>query len=220
MNEKLSAFIDGEASSRESAAVLRQLGRDAAARDALSRQLWLRETLKGESLALDLGFADRLAARIDAEDAAQEKSADGKIIEFQPRSRGLRRHWLGPMTGFATAASIVTAVILLGNVGQQEDAAGGQVASQSASSAGQLQVSSNASRPGIGSDVAELTQVARQPMQRPVPRGSNWAVSNPAVEDRLNGYLLEHNGLARGYGLSSATPSFVRVATYGQGSGR
>jgi negative regulator of sigma E activity len=214
MNEKLSAFVDGEASARETAAVLRQLGRDAAYRRALSRQAWLHETLRGEQLPLDDGFADRLAARIDAEDGASDR-----VIEMQPRAARFRRHWLGPMTGFATAASIVTAVVLLTNVGQDAPETQGQLAQQqtpppaavSVASATQRPVSVNASA-GLGEAAARLG--ARR------SDSSHWTVSDPAIEDRLNGYLLEHNGLARGYGLSSATPSFVRVATYGQGSGR
>ncbi|RJS92055.1 sigma-E factor negative regulatory protein [Salinisphaera sp. Q1T1-3] len=44
----------------------------------------------------------------------------------------------------------------------------------------------------------------------------HWSVSDPAVRDELNGYLVDHNGMARGYGMSSTTPGYVRVATYGQ----
>lgn len=46
----------------------------------------------------------------------------------------------------------------------------------------------------------------------------HWSVSDPAVRDELNGYLVDHNGMARGYGMSSTTPGYVRVATYGQGA--
>src|SRR5699024_9294215 len=46
---------------------------------------------------------------------------------------------------------------------------------------------------------------------------NQWQVSDPALANRLNGFLVEHNGLARGYGLGATTPGFVRVATsYGQ----
>ena len=44
----------------------------------------------------------------------------------------------------------------------------------------------------------------------------HWSVSDPAVRDELNGYLVDHNGMARGYGMSSTTPALVRVAAYGQ----
>lgn len=43
-----------------------------------------------------------------------------------------------------------------------------------------------------------------------------WSVSDPALRSELNGYLVDHNGMARGYGLSGTTPALVRVATYGQ----
>lgn len=45
----------------------------------------------------------------------------------------------------------------------------------------------------------------------------HWSVTSPALANRLNDLLVEHNGLARGYGLGATTPAFVRVATYGQG---
>lgn len=53
---------------------------------------------------------------------------------------------------------------------------------------------------------------------RPVSQGpaDNWSVSDPALQDELNGYLVDHNGMSRGYGLSGTTPALVRVATYGQ----
>lgn len=44
----------------------------------------------------------------------------------------------------------------------------------------------------------------------------HWSVSDPGLRDELNGYLVDHNGMARGYGLSGTTPALVRVATYGQ----
>lgn len=46
----------------------------------------------------------------------------------------------------------------------------------------------------------------------------HWEVSNSVLANRLNSYLVEHSGLARGYGLGPTSPGFVRVATYGQGS--
>src|SRR5699024_1214057 len=45
----------------------------------------------------------------------------------------------------------------------------------------------------------------------------HWSVSNPALADRLNDLLVEHNGVARDYSLGATTPAFVRVATFGEG---
>ena len=63
MNERLSAFLDGEASSDDIEAVLAQLLRDETTRDSWSRQNWIRTTLRAaeteKPIALDLGFSNR-----------------------------------------------------------------------------------------------------------------------------------------------------------------
>lgn len=76
-----------------------------------------------------------------------------------------------------------------------------------ASIAPSQQVLSNTA--GSAHAVADAQAVSQGPADQ-------WSVSDPALRDELNGYLVDHNGMARGYGLSGTTPALVRVATYGQ----
>lgn len=76
-----------------------------------------------------------------------------------------------------------------------------------ASVAPSQQVLSNTT--GSARPVAETQTVNQGP-------AGHWSVSDPGLRDELNGYLVDHNGMARGYGLSGTTPALVRVATYGQ----
>ncbi|WP_423820936.1 sigma-E factor negative regulatory protein [Salinisphaera sp. SPP-AMP-43] len=83
--------------------------------------------------------------------------------------------------------------------------------------------SSVSAQPGQVETVASASPstVALQSAQRRTTRmtdgaADHWSVSDPAVRDELNGYLVDHNGMARGYGMSSTTPALIRVSSYGQ----
>jgi hypothetical protein len=178
--------------------VLSELGRDPQLRAAWGRQQWLRSALRDAdtSAAYDPGFADRIGMALDA--------GGSDVAEFgQMPSFVARRRWRAA-AGLAAAASVVGAVLMVAEpLGRDVDDSSPVV-----TDAGDAAPVAATERPE-GEMVAEVRGPA-----------DHWSVSDPAVEDQLNGYLLEHNGLARGYGVSGATPSFLRVATYGQGANR
>lgn len=207
IDERFSAYLDGEASPEEVEAVLSALGRDPELRAAWGRQHWLRSALRDAdtSASYDPGFAERVRAALEADEAAP--AARARVLPF-----GRRRSW-SAAAGLAAAASVVGVMLLAPqSLGPGDADPGttvtGDPAMTTASSAGDPATTAVASA-GEGAAVAD----ARQQAER-------VSVSDPNVQDRLNGYLLEHNGLARGYGLSGATPTFLRVATHGQDAGR
>lgn len=220
MNEQFSAFLDGEATRDEADSVISSLLRDDQLRDSWSRQHWLRTTLRAHSgeagVALDSGFSDRVMTAIAGD--KPEGVATRRVV---PMRVAARRRWRN-MAGMAAVASAAGIVLLVSNPLQHDDARLSTVASNTANSAnattaataneGNVMVASN----DLSSDMLRKAG----PSEAAVQRGpaDHWSVSDPDLEDELNGYLVEHNGLARGYGMSGTTPGFVRVATYGQGT--
>ncbi|GAB3685790.1 sigma-E factor negative regulatory protein [Salinisphaera aquimarina] len=237
MNEQFSAFLDNEATRDESDSVLNALLRDEQLRESWSRQQWLRTTLRahrGEvATELDIGFSTRVMQAIAAEDQGETPMvADSRVVPLRRSSAG-RRRWRS-MTGLALAASAAGAVFLVSSGSLQSDGVGGDampgatVATADAASGTPTRVASTRDVANTPSDTAGMVasneleeasvQQASDESTRPVRQGpaDHWSVSDPALQDELNSYLVEHNGLARGYGLAGTTPAFVRVATYGQ----
>ena len=228
MNEQFSAFLDGEARRDEADAAIHALLNDHRLRESWGRQHWLRTTLRapaGEaSPALDSDFSSRVMTaiaqdRVDSgvpDPIPMPASSSGRVVPLRARAA---RRWRS-MAGLAAVASAAGVVLLVSNPVQRDGmpmdtAADGAIASTATAPAGAAgdttrMVASNT----LSSDL--LGQAG--PSAAAVQRGpaDHWSVSDPALEDELNGYLVEHNGLARGYGMSGTTPGFVRVATYGQ----
>lgn len=229
MNERFSAFLDNEATRDEADSVVNRLLSDPELRDSWSRQHWLRTTLRahrGETaVPLDTGFSDRVMQAIAAEDGDTVETSASRAVSV-PRARAPRRRRWRNMAGLAVAASAAGFVFLVNPALQQESEAdraktppmsATSVASADATAAGaRFETTEEVAARG-GMDTAVVGDASARQTVREGP-ADHWSVSDPALEDELNSYLVEHNGLARGYGLSGTTPAFVRVATYGQES--
>lgn len=222
MNEQFSAFLDNEATRDEADAVVHSLLRDDDMRASWTRQYWIRETLRSSatepSIALDMDFSERVMQAVHADDAHDE----GTRASIVPMTTPMRRRRWPAVAGFAVAASaagfalFATQPMRLG--GSPTTIANRTVAVNTSGPAGSTTrvASAGSSMPmtgGLFQDVAERMDDMRDAV-------SQWHVSDSIQAKRLNGYLFEHNGLARGYGLSATTPGFVRVATYGWDSAR
>lgn len=196
IDERFSAYLDGEASPAEAEAVWSDLNRDPALRSAWGRQYWLRSVLRGADVSMpyDPDFATRVGRALDAGAVA----GNTRHLPATPR-----RRWRAAAS-LAAAASIVGAVLLV-----TEPLGSG------AGKSAPVVAEADTETVTPAADARPVTTVAEAPRT-----ADHWSVSDPDVEDQLNGYLLEHNGLARSYGMSGATPSFLRVATYGQGVNR
>ncbi|MDA3921535.1 MAG: sigma-E factor negative regulatory protein [Salinisphaera sp.] len=79
-----------------------------------------------------------------------------------------------------------------------------------------LDIASVVPRQQVLSDASGSVQAVADTQSVSQGPADHWSVSDPALQDELNGYLVDHNGMSRGYGLSGTTPALVRVATYGQ----
>lgn len=226
MNEQFSAFLDGEATRDETDSVIGALLRDDTLRASWTRQHWLRTTLRahrGEVVVpVDENFSTRVMAAIAA-DEQPETVAPARVARLAQRRGSRRRRWRN-MAGLAAVASATGFVLLVSNPLQRDeemtrvargtDEAVSSVAAAdpaATGTAGSQMVASSQ----LSGDMLDQAQAVSNTTVRQGP-ADHWSVSDPALEDELNGYLVEHNGLARGYGLSGTTPAFVRVATYGQ----
>ena len=218
MNEQFSAFLDGEATRDEADSVISALLRDNQLRDSWGRQHWLRTTLRAHSgevaVPLDRDFSSRVMAAISED--KPESVAARRVV---PMRVAARRRWRS-MAGLAAVASAAGIVLLVSNP-LQRDGAGG--ASPGATVAANASPVSSATADDAG-DMVASNELSSDMLRKAGPSNAaiqqgpadHWSVSDPDLEDELNGYLVEHNGLARGYGMSGTTPGFVRVATYGQ----
>jgi len=246
MNEQFSAFLDNEATRDEADSVLNALLRDETLRESWGRQHWLRETLRahrGEpAVGVDSGFSKRVMQAIAADNGAGiDGSRADKVVPLRVAESGKRRHrWRNMGAGLAVAASAAgMAFLVTGGSLTRDEVTGERPTSATVASADAAQgravevktsrdvanTSGDATRmmasntmagatiQSVSSQQSTTADRGRSSMEGPA---DHWSVSDPALEEELNSYLVEHNGLARGYGLSGTTPAFVRVATYGQ----
>lgn len=247
MDEKFSAFLDNEATRDESVAVINALLRDDELRASWARQHRIRDALRacaGDPRAsIDADFSVRVmqAIRDDAGGGYAGRSlhperaaaANDTTVVAMPH-RGRHRRWWRNMAGLAVAASAAGFALLATQPLQRLQTVWNPAA---------VEATTPSTRPpaaGTG-DAAGSKMNALASWTDDIPAldmswllasdstpnagaaesqssADHWAVSDPTLASRLNDYLVEHSGLARGYGLSATTPGFVRVATYGQGT--
>lgn len=191
MDEQLSAFLDNESDANTVKNSIRMLQNDAQYRDAWQRHLWLRDVLRAEGAApsVDTDFADRITAVITQQDSGQRN-----VIAFPSR----QRRWWQRGAGLAAAASVAALALLTLQPFKAMAPSGDQ--SQAAGST-RIATATVADDAPVSNDRSRATE--------------NWTVSDPVLQSRLNGYLVEHASLSSNYGMSGARAGLVRVATYG-----
>jgi len=122
---QLSAFLDGELSAEEMDLFIRRLQRDEALKRSLSRYALIGEVMRtpanGSGVVAGSGFAARVGAAIDAEEASDPVAAT---------PQGGRR-WFGPLAGLSIAAGV--AVVAVGLMNRSPDPSQGLVAAGSSS---------------------------------------------------------------------------------------
>jgi negative regulator of sigma E activity len=223
MDERFSATIDNESSKQEVCAVITSAIAERSLREDWTRQYWLRATLSstpGEPPPrLDLDFADRVMAALDSSEAAGDRAefmvdteaGSSRVVPFEQarrRHKYPRSGWRAGL-GMAAAASVVGVVVFAYSpFGAQHragsrDEHGGAVTRTAGGSMTRTVVDTGRAQAG-----SSRQRRSNNPTHR------NWSVSNPALRRELNGYLAEHNGLARNFGLSASTPTMVHATTY------
>jgi negative regulator of sigma E activity len=114
VKEQLSACLDGELPPGELDLLLKRLERDPELRDSLGRYALLGEALRGrQAVAASRGFADKVAAALDAEPAIAPAATPAAA---KVGRRGLRpaafAKWLQPAAGMAIAAGVAAVAVL------------------------------------------------------------------------------------------------------------
>lgn len=187
LDELLSAFLDGEANTKETHDVLERVARDPRIQAVLDRHQRLRASLRGElNPALDEGFLGRVMAGIDA----PESQAD-KVVVLQSRRRMPLA--VRATLGMAMAASLAAVTVL-------------SVQTLLPSSEGAFPLS-RAGMSAIERASGDGVQVANgQAAER-----SDDGLMTADDFAELNNYLISHNNSTIDHGLNS-TMGFMRVA--------
>ena len=203
IEELLSALVDGELPHAQAERVLnRVLGKEEL------RERWRRHHLISAALSSQHSLVipdDELASRVSL-------ALDAEPVPLRGRSRAARR--LSWMVGLATAAGVATVAVLvvLSVAKQQSTPSNVPLAAFPASPRPDVPVQRVA--PSVSTVLASNTSPTAQVQDS----GSSltrmtWNDSRPAVEARLNSYLLEHNEYLAD-GVRGMLP-YARVVGYG-----
>lgn len=176
MNEKLSALLDDELSSRERQDVLRHLAEDGNLRGAWERYHIMRAAIRKElDVVTDSLFAERVAQGISVPSTESAPAARGWALPAYTR-------WAA---GFALAAS-VAAVAIINLQPLSSDTPPAQAAAQSAPAMSAVKPVSR-SVTSLASQEASSTPAATRPLDR----------------SPFNAFLVEHSEVS---GASGMTP--------------
>jgi negative regulator of sigma E activity len=203
-HESLSSFLDGECPEAEIDRLLEELERDPSAGARFSRMWMTRSALEGVTVRRGQPcICAGVMAALDAEDSEQAADLHPKVVEISKwRKRVARVQWK-PLAGFAAAASMGAAAVLL----LVPDA-------QTPGTAPAVAVNDNAGRyvsaPGF-------VQVANQASLQTVSSRSedvrNWPDANSADAQQLREYLFDHSNSAAAQGVGG-TLRYARFAAY------
>jgi len=184
--ETLSALLDGECSPQELDRLLDQLDRSPDLKQAYSRLCLARDAAEGTRIRKDQPCicAGVMAGLDEAPLPVSEKVADLD-------SRRVRAPLWKPLAGFAVAASIGAAAVLLA---LPEVRSGG------------IAGGSNSFVPQVSSPVSLPIPVSR-------PRHLQLVSAPAADEEDLSSYLIEHSNAAAGRGMGG-TLSYARFAAH------
>ncbi len=219
IDEKLSALMDDALPKHELAAVLDRLGSDPAERALWDRYHLIGDAIRGEAMRLEAqGISKRVSAMLEEEPTVLSPGAAGRP---QP-------HWVKPAVGSALAASVAVLAILgaprfisEGETPSAPAVAGNAIVPQTpvmASSSSQVVVQAAprskfvpaAARVRVPPQTLEVAAqaVAPLPMERlyEVRSGTRWDVAEPAVESKLNAYLVTHQEYAPATNISGILP--------------
>ena len=189
-NELLSAVLDGECSDRELDQFLAECERDPALRRAYARHSQIRAGLGGVQFRSSHNdFSEAVFSALAAEAPV---SVDDKVVPIFQR----RRQWLRPAAGFAVAASLLAAVLLVWSPNTQPP---------------ELQTAATTEAPLQVANVA-VSKVARagsQPMR--------WAQAGSANAQQVSAYVMDYSNTRTVQGFSGAL-GYARLAAHAGGN--
>lgn len=229
MNERskelLSAYLDDALEAPEAADLAVACSTDESLLAVAARYRLIGELLRGEAPASaaegdllkgirarlrDQAFEAPLEAELDA--FAAQTGTHGTVVPLAPRRR---RRWTRPLAGAAVAAGIaVLAVTSLRTVGEATGPAATDDDRLAATAASATLATAGATGGDAASHAAGAMAVAAGHAGQRVLR---WSVSEPAVERRLNMYLVNHSEVTRS-GTHGMLP-YARVVGYRSAAG-
>jgi sigma-E factor negative regulatory protein RseA len=190
MKEEISALMDGETDAPQMQELIRELRNDPECRDC-----WEQYHLIGDALRNNLpSDIDRnLVSHISQAIANEDLPAPVKPAASQPE-KPKRQAAASPWTGFALAASVAAVAYLgVGMITQEEPGTVPRVATSAPA------------------QVAPLARTTPPPSDFRTVQGHQWTVTRPAVESRLNNYLLSHRNVAGSTAMSPAVLPNARL---------
>lgn len=187
IREQISALADDELSDVERPLLLSRLERDPQLAACLGRYRLIGQVMRGSGDAATLGIAERVQ-KVLAEDETSLAAA----------RRPLPARWVKPVAGLAVAASVALVAVL---------------------SVSALRGPGPEAVPALAtadpSTVARESAPAREPApaQTTVVQAEQWDRLDPGIDQRLSGYLVNHNEYAARLGTQGVVP-YVRIVGF------
>jgi sigma-E factor negative regulatory protein RseA len=184
IREQVSAMADDELSDIERPLLLGRLQRDPELRACLGRYQLIGEVMRGgTAAAATLGVADRVQRAL---------AADVPMNVPAARRDNVRLGWVRPVSGVAIAASVaLVAVLSVSSLRETETQPVPKLA---------------AGQPDTGPGAAAVAQISQSGEER-------WERLDPRIDQRLSGYLVNHNEYAASRGVQGVMP-YVRIVGY------
>jgi sigma-E factor negative regulatory protein RseA len=187
-NEKLSAVMDDFQANEEEQKALNELLADINQRNTLSRYQLIGDAMRNEIPSqIRLGFAADVMSQIAQEPSLKPPAKKKRITE--PEISSLWSWLFKPVAGLAVAAAVAVITISTFQSTQLTNSQPDQLANADASKA---KVEMLTQIPVMQNN-AQLVSTAAFP--RKVVNGMNWKIkrNEPAVQNKLNLYLINHN---------------------------
>ena len=199
--EQISKLIDDEISTSEREGLLKQLKQSSELSETWARYHLIGDAIRGEQVQPDVfEISKRVSARIASEPAIIAAPQKNRRTPQEEKEGNV--HWMKPAIGFALAASVAGAAIMV-----MPDFSTNPVDSQP------IQVATNSPTFMPEPDKLELVTASSEPRNYSPTSGTRWKnLSQPKVESKLNRYLVDHNELASpAAGMTGVLPyaSFV-----------
>lgn len=199
LKENMSALVDGELEIRSASETIDMMVDDDALRVRWSRYHLVRDVLRHKAYP-DAGG--------DLSERVRSLMAD-EPLHFPDRSGAQRwRGALKPLAGVALAASVaVVAVLAVRSQGPLPGDADGEAAR-----APRVATSAPLVRAATPVSVAPAPRVVRAEVPAAGLRRLQWSTSEPAVANRLNGYLVKHSEYT--VGAMKGMHPYARIVGY------
>jgi len=179
INEKLSAFVDGELNANESDRLISDILSSDELRSRWAEYHVMRDTMQSQSGPVDasLDMAARVSAALENEPTVLSPTKKHKTIPAVAKQ----------IAGMAIAATVAASAVLVMQAPQQALIASNETQPKTLVQQPAAQVSNVASVNGVSPDASQGQWIRAND-------GVTWSVDRPSVASKLNTYLVNHNG--------------------------